>query len=271
MIACSIWLPRRREPVDLRAGKPTMCFARGKSRVRSYSTSDLARCFRRCRRRIGQRFACKGFACLRISQRARRTIGNDNEWYGLRHRHVGIDRHRSRPLPARMDANDGSVDVASGCHARGQREIPVRQKQQPKQRASYKQEISEHGHRWSPRAFSGTTPCSSGPASTGKSGNRSYRTDFVCRKLQRLQNQTTWEQGFPRRPRYAVAFGLPGGPLVAVPVAAAFMLAEAEALGRAPLPVIFVHDHLGVRRIIVGLVASRRCQSTRSRRRRRSL
>ena len=181
-----------------------MRFARGKSRRRSHSTSDLARCFRRCRRRIGQRFACKGFACLRISQRARRTIGNDSGWYGLRHRHVGIDRHRSRPLPARMDANDGSVDVASGCHARGQREIPVRQKQQPKQRASHTQEISEHGHRCPSRAFSGT-PCSSSAASTGKTGNRSYRTDFVCRKLQRLQKQTPWEQGRPGRPRCAVA------------------------------------------------------------------
>src|ERR1700744_2881583 len=59
-------------------------------------------------------------------------------------------------------------------------------------------------------------------------------------------------KGYKSRRRGAAAHGLldalgfaclPGGPLVAVPMAAAFMLGEAEALGRAPFPVIFVRDH----------------------------
>jgi hypothetical protein len=174
-----------------------MRFVRGKPRGRSHPACDLAGCLRRCRRRIRQRFACR-----RISQRARNGIGNDSGW-DLRHRHAGIDRHRSRPLPARMDANDGSVDVAGGRYARGQWVIPVRQKQQPKQRASHTQEISEHGHRCSPRTCSGT-PCSSSAASTGKSGNRSYGTDFVCSDLQGLQKQTPWSSCL-RRPRWAMA------------------------------------------------------------------
>jgi hypothetical protein len=188
VIACSIWLPRRREPVALRAGEPPMRFARGKPRERSHPASDLAGCFRRCRRRIRQRFACR-----RISQRARNGIGNDSGWCGLRHRHAGIDRHRSRPLPARMDANDGSVDVAGGRYAGGQCEIPVRQKQQPKQRASHTHEISEHGHCWSPRACSGT-PCSSGAASTGKKWQSFLWGGFCLPRLARLTRADTVDQ-----------------------------------------------------------------------------
>jgi len=63
--------------------------------------------------------------------------------------------------------------------------------------------------------------------------------------VEQLSTASSMRYGFAR---------LPGGPLVAVPVAAALMLAEAEALGRAPFPVIFVHDHLGVRRVAVGFV-----------------
>jgi hypothetical protein len=118
-----------------------MRFARGKARASP--ALDPGGCFSRRRRRIGQRFMCR-----RINRGARRIIGHGSGWGDFRQGNAGVDRHRGRPLPARMDADDGSIDVAGGCFAGAQGKIPVRQKQQSKQRAAHEKEISEHGHRF---------------------------------------------------------------------------------------------------------------------------